>query len=47
MEVQFYLMDLIVQFAAPTSHYVGSHECAWVVLQIQHQNKTEMCMVEK
>lgn len=41
MEVQFYLMDLIAQFAAPTSHCVGSQERVWVELQDQCQNKTE------
>lgn len=41
MEVQFYLMDLIAQFAAPTSHCVGS--CVWAELQDQCQNKTETC----
>lgn len=47
MEVQFYLMYSIVQFAAPTSHCVGSYEHVWVVLQNQCQNKTETCIVEK
>jgi len=47
MEVQFYLMDLIVQFAAPTAHCVGSHEHVWVVVLNQCQNKTETCTVEK
>lgn len=43
MEVQFYLMDLIAQFAAPTSHCVGSWERVWAELQDQCQNKTETC----
>lgn len=47
MEVKFYLMGLIVQFAAPTSHCVGSYEHVWVVPQNQCQNKTETRIVGK
>lgn len=47
MEVQFFLMDLIVQFAAPTSRCVGSHEHVWVELQNECHNKTETRTVEK
>lgn len=47
MEVKFYLMGLIVPFAAPTLHCVGLHEHVWVVLQNQCQNKRETCIVGK
>lgn len=47
MEVKFYLMGLIVPFAAPTLRCVGLHEHVWVVLQNQCQNKRETCIVGK